>query len=55
MNVNEFCIENGEKVIWFEDGMYAYIAHAYRLSENDGDKEKEIIKWLCAAGVDFEK
>lgn len=52
LNINEFTTENGERVVWLEDGNY-YIAHAMRIGENDGDKEKEIIETLAGCGVDF--
>lgn len=52
LNINEFTTEDGERVVWLEDGNY-YIAHAMRIGENDGDKEKEIIETLAGCGVDF--
>ena len=54
LNINEFTTEDGERVVWLEDGNY-YIAHAMRIGENDGDKEKEIIETLAGCGVDFNK
>ena len=52
LNINEFTTEDGERVVWLEDGNY-YIAHAMRIGENDGDKEKEIIETLEGCGVSF--
>lgn len=54
LHINEFTIEDGERVIWLEDGNY-YIAHAERIGENDGEKEKAIIEELIGYGVEFEK
>lgn len=54
LNINEFTTEDGERAVWLEDGNY-YIAHAMRIGENDGDKEKEIIETLAGCGVDFNK
>lgn len=54
LNINEFVVENGERVVWLEDGNY-YIAHALRIGENDGAKEKEIIETLAGCGVEFKK
>lgn len=52
LNINEFVIENGERVIYFEDGIH-YIAHGERMGENDGIEEKEIINLLQEYGVEF--
>lgn len=54
LNINEFVIENGERVVWFEDGN-TYRAHAYRMGERDGEEEKEIIETLEECGVEFRK
>lgn len=52
LNINDFVVENGEKIVWLEDGIN-YIAHGERIGEFDGKKEKEIIKTLEEVGVDF--
>lgn len=52
LNINEFAIENGERVIWLEDGNH-YIAHGERIGERDGEEEKEIIETLVECGVEF--
>lgn len=54
LNINEFTKEDGERVVWLEDGVH-YIAHGERIGEFDGDKEKEIIETLAECGVDFEE
>lgn len=53
LNINEFAIENGERVIWLEDGN-RYVAHGERIGEFDGKKEKEIIEALAECGVEYE-
>ena len=53
LNINEFAIENGERVIWLEDGN-RYVAHGERIGEFDGEKEKEIIEALAECGVEYE-
>lgn len=52
LNINEFTVEKGEKVIWLEDGMH-YIAHGERIGEYDGEKAKAIIETLQDCGVEF--
>lgn len=52
LNINKATSENGEKTLYFEDGVH-YIAHGYRMGENDGEKEKAIIQALEACGFDF--
>lgn len=54
LNINEFAIENGERVIWLEDGN-RYVAHGERIGEFDGEKEKEIIEALAECGVEYEQ
>lgn len=54
LNINEFTVEKGERVIWLEDGNH-YIAHGMRIGELDGAKAKEIIETLEECGVDFEE
>lgn len=54
LNINEFAEEDGERVVWLEDGVH-YIAHGERIGEFDGEKEKEIIETLAECGVDFEE
>ena len=54
LHINEFAIENGERVIWLEDGMH-YIAHGERIGEKDDEKEKEIIEALEACGIEFKE
>lgn len=46
--INKITIENGERVIYWEEN---YIAHYYRMGENDGDMEKEIIEALYNYGL----
>lgn len=52
LNINEFTDEDGERVIYFEDGQ-SYTAHGYRMGENDGEAERAIIEELEACGVEF--
>ena len=52
IDINEFVIENNERVVYFEDGN-RYIPHAQRMGENDGKKQKEIIEELASLGVEF--
>lgn len=54
LHINEFVVENGERVIYFEDGMY-YIAHGWKMGEKDGVYEKEIIDALEECGIDFKE
>ena len=52
-HLNESCIENGERVMYFEDGE-RYIAHGYRIGEFDGEKEKAIIDFYQELGGEYE-
>ena len=52
LDVSGFAIENGERVVYFANGLYN-IADAYRMGENDGEKEKKIIETLLDCGIDF--
>ena len=54
LNINEFVIENGEKVVYLEDGNN-YIAHGECIGKNDNNKAKEIIKALEECGVEFKE
>lgn len=53
LHINECVKENGERVIYIEDGNY-YIAHGYRLGELDGEKEKAIIDYYEECGGNYE-
>lgn len=53
-HINEFVVEGGERVIYVEDGMY-YIAHGFRIGENDGEFERTIINYFADCGVEFEE
>lgn len=55
LGINRFVEEEGERVIYFEEGVAAYLASAYRMGEKDGDMEKDIIEYLYECGIDFEK
>ena len=52
LDVSGLAIENGERVVYFANGLY-YIADAYRMGENDGEKERAIINALLECGFDF--
>lgn len=52
LNINEFVKEDGERVVWLEDGNH-YIAHGQRIGEFDNDMAKDIMDWLEDCGVDF--
>ena len=51
LNINEFTTEEAKGKRYVD----IYNAHAMRIGENDGDKEKEIIETLAGCGVDFNK
>lgn len=52
LNINEFTVEDGIRIIWLEDGMH-YIAHGACIKETDSDKAKAIINELEAYGIEF--
>ena len=49
--INRMGVEYGEKVIYWEQN---YDPSYYRMGENDGDKEKDIINAIIEYGVDFD-
>ena len=52
LNINEFVIEDGVRIIWLEDGMH-YIAHGEAIRETDGYKALGIIQTLEDYGIHF--
>lgn len=53
LHVNETTTENGERVMYFEDGNY-YIAHGFRLGENDSPEAKAIIERYEEYGGEYD-
>lgn len=52
LHLNSTRIENGERVMLFEDGETYTVP--YRLGENDGEKEKAIIELYAECGGEYE-
>lgn len=52
LHLNSTRIENGERVMLFEDGNTYTVP--YRLGENDGEKEKAIIELYAECGGGYE-
>ena len=50
--INRLGTEYGEKVIYWEEN---YNPSAYRMGENDGEKEKRIIEVLEEYGIEFDE
>ena len=52
LHLNSTRIENGERVMLFEDGNTYTVP--YRLGENDGEKERAIIELYAECGGEYE-
>lgn len=52
LHLNSTRIENGERVMLFEDGETYTVP--YRLGENDGEKERAIIELYAECGGEYE-
>lgn len=52
LHLNSTRVENGERVMLFEDGETYTVP--YRLGENDGEKEKAIIELYAECGGEYE-
>lgn len=52
LNITEFAIENGIKVIWIANGLYN-IAKGEAIRETDGEEARAIISELEEYGVEF--
>lgn len=54
MHISEAVIQNGERALYFEDGIY-YLGRGFRMGENDGENQKAIIDALEDSGLEFKK
>lgn len=54
LHISESCTQGGERVLYFEDGMY-YLGRGFRMGENDGEAQKNIISALEDSGLEFKK
>ena len=54
LHISEFCTQDGERVVYVEDGMY-YLGRGFRMGEKDGEEEKAIIQKLEEFGIEFKK
>lgn len=54
LHISECCTQGGEKVVYIEDGVY-YLGRGFRMGENDGEAQKNIISALEASGLEFRK
>lgn len=54
LHISESCTQGGERVLYFENGMY-YLGRGFRMGENDGEAQKAIIEELEACGLEFKK
>lgn len=52
LHLNSTRVENGERVMLFEDGNTYTVP--FRLGENDGEKEKEIIELYAECGGEYD-
>lgn len=54
LHISESCTQGGERVLYFEDGLY-YLGRGFRMGENDGEAQKDIISALEDSGLEFKK
>lgn len=54
LHISESCTQGGERVLYIEDGIY-YLGRGFRMGENDGKAQKNIIDALESCGLEFKK